>query len=326
MKFDVVVNPVGASGRTLKKFQKLLPIMQQSGNEIEVHYSTKEFGIGDICHKLTCNLKEDEIINLIVVGGDGTLNVALNGMEHLSNVHLGYIPAGSGNDLAKGIGLNTDLAVLTKDIMEGQVKRTMDVGKVYMEGISDTLVPSKDLGRYDENGRCYRRFHDSTGFGFDAAICQAADASKYKQVLNKLHLGKLIYLLCAIKLIFTTNRLDLKVISDGVENLYKECLLFVAMNNTYEGGGFKFCPDAKNDDGILDLCIATTKSNGAFFKIFPSAYDGGHVKYKEIHMDKGSNVDVFAPEPQWVHTDGEVVCKALRLEISTEEEQIALLM
>ncbi|MCR5396069.1 MAG: YegS/Rv2252/BmrU family lipid kinase [Lachnospiraceae bacterium] len=326
MKFDVVVNPVGASGRTLKKFQKLFPIMQQSGNEIEVHYSTKEFGIGDICHKLTCNLKGDEIINLIVVGGDGTLNVALNGMEHLSNVRLGYIPAGSGNDLAKGIGLNTDLAVLTKDIMEGQVKRTMDVGKVYMEGISDALVPSKDLGRYDENGRCYRRFHDSTGFGFDAAICQAADASKYKQVLNKLHLGKLIYLLCAIKLIFTTNRLDLKVISDGAENLYKECLLFVAMNNTYEGGGFKFCPDAKNDDGILDLCIATTKSNGAFFKIFPSAYDGGHVKYKEIHMDKGSNVDVFAPEPQWVHTDGEVVCKALRMEISTEEEQIALLM
>jgi hypothetical protein len=43
-------------------------------------------------------------------------------------------------------------------------------------------------------------------------------------------------------------------------------------------------------------------------------------------MDKGSNVGVFAPEPQWVHTDGEVVCKALRLEISTEEEQIALLM
>ena len=326
MKFDVVVNPVGASGRTLKKFQKLFPIMQESGNEIEVHYSTKEFGIGEICHKLTCDLKEDEIINLIVVGGDGTLNVALNGMENISQIRLGYIPAGSGNDLAKGLDLGSDLTAITKEIMTGEIKRTMDIGHVYMDGISDALVTSKKLGRYDEDGRCYRRFHDSTGFGFDAAICQAADASKAKNVLNKLHLGKLIYLLCAIKLIFTTKRLDLKVLVDDAESVYRECLLFVAMNNTYEGGGFKFCPDAKNDDGILDLCIATTKSNGAFFKIFPSAYDGGHVKYDEIHMDKGKHVEVTAPSHQWVHTDGEVVCKAMKLEIFTEEEQIALLM
>lgn len=326
MKFHVVVNPVGASGRTLKKFQSLFPIMQESGNEIEVHYSTKEFGIGDICHKLTNDLKEGDILNLIVVGGDGTLNVALNGMEHISQIRLGYIPAGSGNDLAKGLNLSSDLRRITKEIMSGEVKRTMDIGRVYMDGIADTLVTSKKLGRYDEDGRCYRRFHDSTGFGFDAAICQAADASKAKNALNKLHLGKLIYLLCAIKLIFTTKRQDLKVSVDNRESLYKECLLFVAMNNTYEGGGFKFCPNAKNNDGILDLCIATTKSNGAFFKIFPSAYDGNHIKYKEIHMDKGSHVLVSAPSPQWVHTDGEVVCKAMKLEIQTEKEQISMLM
>lgn len=326
MKFHVVVNPVGASGRTLKKFQSLFPVMQSSGNEIEVHYSTKEFGIGDICHKLTRDLKEDEFINLIVVGGDGTLNVALNGMEHISQIHLGYIPAGSGNDLAKGIELTDDLVALTKQIMEGNIKRTMDIGKVYMEGISDALVAGRSLGRYDKDGRCYRRFHDSTGLGFDAAICQAADASKAKHTLNKLHLGKLIYIFCAIKLIFTTRRQDLKVITDDVEQLYRECLLFVAMNNTYEGGGFKFCPEAKNNDHLLDLCIATTRSNGAFFKIFPSAYDGNHVKYDEIHMNRGKHIFVSSPEPQWVHTDGEVVCKAMRLDISTEKEQISLLM
>ncbi|MCR4673540.1 MAG: YegS/Rv2252/BmrU family lipid kinase [Lachnospiraceae bacterium] len=326
MKFDVVVNPVGASGRTLKKFQALFPLMQESGNEIEVHYSTKEFGIGDICHKLTCDLAKDETINLIIVGGDGTLNVALNGMEHLENIRLGYIPAGSGNDLAKGLNLSDDLSSLTKEIMKGEVKRRMDIGSVYMEGISDALVAGRFLGRYDTDGRCYRRFHDSTGFGFDAAICQAADASSAKPLLNKLHLGKLIYLFCAIKLIFTTRRQNIKVITDHGENTYNESLLFVAMNNTYEGGGFKFCPEAKNNDGILDLCIATTKSNAAFFKIFPSAYDGNHVKYDEIHMLKTKHAFVSAPEPQWVHTDGEVVCKAMRLEISTLPEQIDLLM
>ena len=325
MIFHVVVNPVGASGRTLKKFQRLFPIMQESGNAIEVHYSTKEFGIGDICHKLTCDLPPDKIIRIIVVGGDGTLNVALNGMENLSQVKIGYIPAGSGNDLAKGLGLEDDLVAITKQIMTGQTVRTMDVGKVYMDGINDPLVNTNQLGRFDESGRCYRRFHDSTGFGFDAAICQAADASKAKNVLNKLHLGKLIYLFCAIKLIFTTKRQDLKVMIDGAEEIFKECLLFVAMNNTYEGGGFKFCPKALNNDGCLDLCIATTKSNSAFFKIFPSAYDGNHLKYEEIHSARGKHILVSSPSPQWVHTDGEVVCKAMRLEILTEQEQIDFL-
>ena len=117
MKFHVVVNPVGASGRTLKKFKKILPIMEESGHEIEVHYSTLESGLDDICRSLSHDLKAGEILNLIVVGGDGSLNVALNGMEHISQIHLGYIPAGSGNDLAKGLNLGKDLEALTRKIM-----------------------------------------------------------------------------------------------------------------------------------------------------------------------------------------------------------------
>ena len=325
MIFHVVVNPVGASGRTLKKFQKILPIMEESGNEIKVHYSTKEVGLDALCHQLTKDLSADEIINLIIVGGDGSLNVALNGMEHIGQIHLGYIPAGSGNDLAKGLGIGSDLEALATKIMEGNVCRKMDVGKIVYHEISDALVPRERIGRVDENGNTYRLFHDSTGFGFDAAICQAADASKTKNVLNKLRLGKLIYLACAIRLVSSVKRPDITVVTDGEEVTYNATMLFVAMNNNYEGGGFKFCPEAKNDDGILDTCIATPKSNMAFFKIFPTAFDGHHVKFPEIHMGKGKNLSVKSDAPQWVHTDGEVVCKAKSIDITTLAEQIALL-
>ena len=326
MIFHVVVNPVGASGRTLKKFKKILPIMEASGNEILVHYSTLEKGLDDICRELTMDLKEDEIIHLIIVGGDGSLNVALNVMEHISQIRLGYIPAGSGNDFAKGIGIGDDLEGLTNTIMKGEVVRKMDIGKIVYKDISDALRPEASIGRKDENGNVYRLFHDSTGFGFDAAICQAADASKSKNVLNKLHLGKLIYLSCAIRMVFTVKRPMVTVVNDGEKKEYASSMLFVAMNNPYEGGGFKFCPEADNGDGVLDLCLATPKSNFAFFKIFPSAYDGNHVKFSEIHMDKGKEISVLCDEPQWVHTDGEVACKAKGMEISVLPEQISLLM
>ena len=114
--------------------------------------------------------------------------------------------------------------------------------------------------------------------------------------------------------------------NDGTKNAYPSNLLFVAMNNTYEGGGFKFCPDAKNDDGILNLCIATPKSNMAFFRIFPSAFDGHHVRYPVIHMDSGKQISVSCDTPQWIHTDGEVVCKSKGMDISLLEEQISLLI
>ncbi len=326
MIFHVVVNPVGASGRTLKKFKKILPIMEESGNEIEVHYSTIECGLDDICRDLTKDLKEDETVNLIVVGGDGSLNVALNGMEHISQIHLGYIPAGSGNDFAKGIGIGDDLETLTRTIMRGEVLRKMDIGKIIYKDISDALRDEEKIGRKNENGEVYRLFHDSTGFGFDAAICQAADASKFKNVLNKLHLGKLIYLSCAIRMVLSTKCPRVTVETDGRKKDYDPDMLFVAMNNPYEGGGFRFCPQANNGDGVLDLCMATPKSNFAFFKIFPSAYDGNHVRFPEIHMDRGRIISVSCDLPQWVHTDGEVACKAKGLDISVFPEQISLLM
>ena len=324
MKFHAVVNPVGASGRTLKKFNEILPVMQAQEGEVEVHYSTKETGIGGVCRQLTKDLLPGEIINLIIVGGDGSLNDALNGIEHLEQVHLGLLPAGSGNDLAKGLGLDDDLAALAKEIMQGKVKRTMDIGEITYYNTSEELVEKDRLGRWEED-TLTRRFHDSTGMGFDAAICQAADASRFKKVLNKLHLGKLIYILCAIRLVFSAKRPTLSVINDGRETKYDGTLLFVAMNNPYEGGGFKFCPDADNNDGLLDLCIATPKSNAAFFKIFPSGYDGSHVKFPVIHMDRGADIHVKSSAPQWVHTDGEVVCKSDEISIRILKEKISLL-
>ncbi len=326
MKLHVVVNPAGASGRTGKKFQKLIPILDSCGHDVQIHYSTREHGIGAICSEIT-DAPSDEELFIILMGGDGTLNEAINGMHHLSRIHLGYLPAGSGNDLAKSLGLsNKDLDKQLLKILELADRRSMDIGEITYGATTEALFGQEAIGITGEDGLIRRRFHDSTGLGFDAAICQAADASRYKTLLNKLRLGKLIYIFNAIKLIFSLTPAHIKVEFDGVSSEYDHCMLFVCMNNNYEGGGFKFCPEAKNNDGLLDTCIATPAKNMDFFKIFPTAYDGNHVKFDSIHMDRGKEIHVTSDSFEWVHTDGEVKCRSNDVRIRLLPDKLRLLM
>ncbi len=98
MRFHIIVNPAGASGRTGRTWERLEPIFEESGQSYEVHFSSAEKGIGEICHELEQQEKEPAIV---IVGGDGSVNEAINGLEHPGSVLFGHIPAGSGNDLTR---------------------------------------------------------------------------------------------------------------------------------------------------------------------------------------------------------------------------------
>ena len=103
---------------------------------------------------------------LIVLGGDGTVNEVLNGICHLSQTELGYLPLGSGNDLASGLGLPAD-------------------PKEALEKIPDRAGPARwtlECIRY--NGPVPRRFIVSAGLGFDAAVCHQVHGLKTESHLQ----------------------------------------------------------------------------------------------------------------------------------------------
>ena len=89
------------------------------------------------------------------------------------------------------------------------------------------------------------------------------------------------------------------------------------MNTAYEGGGFKFGPDADPADSLLDLCIADHLSQFDFFRIFPYAYSGSHVKFKGVEGRKTKKAEIETDTPVWVHTDGEIeyMSSHIRLEL-----------
>ncbi len=304
---QAVVNPAGASGRTLEIWKEAEAFLRRSHAAYEVHFSSPEHGIEEIVRELTSSGEET---NLLIAGGDGTMNQAVNGITDFEKVRLGFIPCGSGNDLALSLGIPKDWKENLETVLQGKVHRTLDVGEAEIHTADGRIL--------------HRKFNISSGLGFDAAICQEVEVSSMKPMLNKIGLGKLVYIAVALHLIFATEKTAARLITDGREK--KMNLLFaVAMNQKYEGGGFKFAPDAEDTDGQLDICAADDLSQWDFFRIFPYAYSGKHVRFKGVSIHRTADCELITEEAKWVHTDGEPVCESAHIRWTSGRYHLQLL-
>lgn len=336
--YHIIINPASRSGKGQKGWEKAEPLFKESGEEYEAHFSTEEKGIRDIVRELTeaaaarrrealqeqppaellppdrfwavweAPERPENKTDLIIMGGDGSLNEALNGVSDFSAVRIGMIPIGSGNDFAQDAKISANIEETVKSILTGDRQRKLDLGRVTWKSETE---PSPEEGTAAPAALCHRNFIISSGVGFDAQVCYDADHSRWKKLLNKIGLGKLIYIFTAIRLILTAKRARLEVdlhAGDGSSKQmeFDDCLFAVCMNHRFEGGGFQFSPEADPADGKLDLCIPSGISKLRFFLLFPKAYSGGHVGAKGIHILKGSRVIIRSDIPLYIHTDGEV--------------------
>lgn len=322
MTFHFVVNPAGASGRTGKVFASLQPILKESGQDIRIHYSTREKNIEAVCREVL-ESAEEKPVNLVIVGGDGSFNEAVNAVSDFSAVRIGLVPAGSGNDLAKSLRLTGSSEELLWTILKGREVRTMDYGEVWFHTMSDRQEPGRSWKPGD-----VRRFAVSCGIGYDAAICHGVAVSRWKKFLNRIHLGKLIYIFVAIRLIFLTDLAHITLTCDDRTSRFDRLLFAVCMNTQYEGGGFRFCPEADWNDGQMDVCISNPlHSKIVFFKAFPMAYSGAHVKLTEVFwQERGRQIRIHADRQLFVHTDGEVGCRSDDITVRTGCGKMHLLM
>lgn len=323
MHFHLVVNPAGASGKTEQYFvNKIEPLFKDVS--YSVHRSTKEHGIRSICRELTDTAEE---INLIICGGDGSMFDAVNGIRDFSKTNIGMIPCGSGNDLAKDLNMPSSLEDLVAVMKQGVRQRTMDLGEV----IFHSRYEQMDHDRYEihpvENAEPLSQyFNVSSGMGFDAKTCQQVFLSGAKQTLNRLHLGKLVYLWVAVRLVFENESFSCKIQTEDDTFTVNQCMFAVGMNHRFEGGGFMFGPGAKDQDGLLENCIIQNITPSVFFRLFPSAYSGKHVKYKDkVRILSSKEMHIQSNKPMWVHTDGEVYYTSDSITIKIHENLLNLL-
>ena len=173
--YHIIINPVSRSGRGLQIWVKQVePILRRKKVEYRSYFSEKPGDVIRIVRELSARTQGE--LSLLILGGDGTMNEALQGMEDPSRFILGYIPTGSSNDLARDLKIPKNPSDALELILNSVNPRSMDLGTV--------VYPDGET----------RHFAVSCGIGFDAAVCEEALHSKIKKTMNRLGLGKLTYL------------------------------------------------------------------------------------------------------------------------------------
>lgn len=280
-----IVNPSSRSGKGAKVWQLVESELEKAAAEYRVFFTAHSGHATELAREISTQEGRHTIIAL---GGDGTVNEVINGIQDFDRITFAYIPTGSSNDFARSIGLPTDPVEAVKNILRPTYYAKLDLGRL----------------EYEEQ---VRLFAVSCGIGFDAAVCHEAMISKIKKLLNHLGLGKLTYVGIALHQILTLPAHPITVhIDQKRKNSLPKAFFVAVMNCPYEGGGLKMCPKASPSDGQLDICAVRHLNKLLLTMILPTAYFGQHVHFRRwVHIEQGNTIKITSPHPLPLHVDGE---------------------
>lgn len=316
--YYIIMNPSSKSGRGLRIWQKLKPVFEERNIPYKLMLSTHVGHVAEYVREVT---ETGDDVNFIILGGDGTMNEALQGIRDFSKVNIGYIPTGSSNDLARSMKLGKDPMKILETILSGKTSRMVDIGILTYGSHDSASSKLPHEGMQDK-----RYFIVSSGIGFDAAVCEEALSSNIKDALNKLKLGKLTYLGIALKQLIAAKPVACDLYLDDKEPVHVDRFLFIAsMIHKYEGGGFKFCPDADAADGLLDICFIGNIPKLLILFALPTAFFGKHYIFPHIFHYRAGKIEIKTSVPLWVHTDGEVYFKSDYIYLSCERKKVKFL-
>jgi YegS/Rv2252/BmrU family lipid kinase len=275
-RFAVIVNPKAAGGKAIKKLPEISAAASSVAPEYLLHVTSS---IED------ARLRAREFANLgieriVAVGGDGTFNEVANGMlESEARPALGIVPAGTGCDLPRTLGVPTNITDALVFALTSEA-RPMDVG----------LAKTSTVERH---------FLNVAGMGFDAKV---ADRAQQKKRLS----GKKAYIAALAQSLTDFGYIDVRIEVNGKEFATKAVFVSIA-NAQFLAGGFHFAPMARIDDGLLDLAIIDDISLPGFVKAVPSVMRGKHLSNPHWSHYTTTHVKVTATTPALVQLDGEIV-------------------
>ena len=213
---------------------------------------------------------------LLVMGGDGMAHLGLNAAAG-TEATLGLIPAGTGNDFARGIGVPRTVDEAVEVIVVGRT-RTVDLAH-----ISNNTFPQRYVGAV-------------VSTGYDARVNRSTNHIR-------LRLGALSYGYIAMRELASFSPLHYDMIIDGVRRR-QEAMLVAVSNTGVFGGGMRIAPEADPADGLLDVTVVGPVSRTTLLRLLPSMYSGAFIKHPCVEQFRVRSIEL-AGEGLFVMGDGE---------------------
>lgn len=293
-KFHLLVNPTAGSGKGKRIGEKIKRYLEQKGKTVHLHESqyaghTSKLA-AEMAHQIRLTKSQNSLI--VVIGGDGTINQALQGLgEKYATTPLGFVPSGSGNDFARGVGISSNPQKAVDQILAAEKPVEIDVLNYW----EDTT---------QRKGYAVNNF----GLGLDASIIKEVNQSTSKSIYNKLKLSKLTYLSAVISHFIKQRPFPLKVNMDGSTAEFKRAFLVTTNNHPYFGSGINISPKADPTNGKLDLIVVERISGFQFLRLFFILFTSGkHLDDKLVHYFSGKQLRLTAPSVIEGQTDGEAL-------------------
>lgn len=284
-----IINPKARNGYSLKIWKKVESKLLADKIPYLAFFTEYPGHAKKLSAQIAGSNQQEKLV--IAVGGDGTIHEVMNGMVKYSHITLGFIPGGSGNDFSRGFLIPTDPEEALKVILRlmNHEATLIDIGKVTMKDQSEHY------------------FINNMGAGFDALVSHEVNQSRMKAFLNKLGLGRLVYVYFLLKKLFTYQCSTIDLLIDGKKHIFEDTWFVTVSNQPFYGGGMKIAPEALPDDGKLDITVVCQLSRLKLLLVFISVFWGKHIHFKEVKTFKGVTASIHSSSALFVHADGETI-------------------
>ncbi|HEX6366943.1 MAG TPA: YegS/Rv2252/BmrU family lipid kinase [Agromyces sp.] len=273
----VAVNPAASFGRNRAVGPAVVDRLLDEGYDVAM---LREANI-ELLRRETESAFAQGTDGLVVVGGDGMVSLGVNLVAE-TGVPLGIVAAGTGNDLARGLGLPfEDPAAATDALIDALARppRSIDAGVI-------------------RHGALRTWFACVVSTGFDAVVNERANRMTRPR-------GPSRYTLALVRELATFRPRTYTITIDGVRRVQRAMLVSVA-NNASLGGGMRIVPHAVLDDGLLDVFIVHPLSRARLLAVFPKVFAGEHTDHPAVEFVRGRRILIEADDIV-AYADGERV-------------------
>lgn len=272
MRVTILHNPASGRRKGRRRFAQAVEVLRHAGVEPDIRESRSAQHLVELARQA----KEASPDVVVSAGGDGTHHYVINGLLG-SQIPLGILSLGTGNDWAKGLGIPVDDPRAAATVLLEGAPRLVDLARV-----GDSF------------------YHCIAGVGFDSIVTRFANEEV--QWVN----GPARYAWAILRCLRSYRPYPLEIHSE-TQSFSGEVIFATIGNNRSYGGGVTMAPRARMDDGLLDVCIVPAMSKLELLRWVPAAYRGEHLAHPRMGYFQARKLTLNSPCRLEVFADGEFI-------------------